>query len=50
MLARFCSSETRSIHSSRARLRLTHLYLADQPSQVLIVVFVLLVDPVLMWF
>ena len=31
------SSEVPAIHSSRARLRLTHLYLADQPNHFRIV-------------
>ena len=47
--AAICSSETLAIHASRARLRLTHWYLVDQSSQVLIVVFVLLVNPFLTW-
>ena len=33
-----CSSEVRAIHSSRARLRLTHLCRADQPNHVRTVV------------
>ena len=44
-----CSSAARAIQASLAFARLTHLCRADQPSQVLIVVFVLLVDPVLTW-
>ena len=54
VLMMICSSEVLAIHSSRARLRLTHLYLADQSNHFRTVEPSALEIPpgdvVLMWF